>query len=642
MSALPYVAAVALGVAAAGAGVAGMLGHAWTLHVPWVVPLGGLTLGMDPVAGFFLALVGLAAVPVSIYAIGDTASRSGGRTAYLVFVASMAVVPLAANLMTFVIAWELMSLASYLLVVEGARGAARVQARGAVRAAWAYAVMTHAGVVCLLAAMLLLTGWTGSAVFADWRAAAPDLPPGARDLAFALLALGFASKAGVIPLHVWLPLAHPAAPSHVSALMSGVMVKLGVYGLLRAGLDWLGPAPASWGIALLLAGAVSAVAGILYALVEDDLKRLLAFSTIENVGIILIGVGAALLFQQAGQAPLALLALTAALYHTANHAAFKALLFLGAGAVAHGAGTRDLNALGGLVKRMPWTAACFLIGAIAIAALPPLNGFVSEWLTFQALLQNVHLNAPVLNLVFVVGIAALALTGGLAVACFVKAFGIAFLALPRSAGAASAHEAAPTMRAAMAALAAACVALGLGVTVVAPALARVAAARVPAAPPLAVADWLTLRVSGDFGNLSTMVVAVAVAGGLVLPLLLLRLAGGRARTRPGETWGCGRILQTARMEYTSTAFANPFTRVFDFFYRPVPRLDVQVHPESRFFVHRITYDNPTRSVLDAWLYAPVVRWLRRTTRRARAIQSGSASLYLVYILAALLVMLVLA
>lgn len=642
MTALPYAAAAAAGAVAGAVGVAGMLGHAWSVHVPWVVPLGGLALVMDPIAGFFLALVGFAAVPVSVYAIGYAGRERGGRVAYAVFVASMAIVPLAANLMTFVIAWELMSLASYLLVVDGARGAARIQARAAVRAAWAYAVMTHAGLACLLAGMLLLTGWTGSSAFADWGAAASGLTPGERGLAFALLALGFASKAGVIPLHVWLPLAHPAAPSHVSALMSGVMVKLGVYGLLRAGLDWLGPAPASWGVAVLLAGAVSAVAGILYALVDDDLKRLLAFSTIENVGIILIGLGAALLFQQAALAPLALLALTATLYHTANHAAFKSLLFLAAGAVVHGAGTRDLNALGGLVKRMPWTAACFLLGAVAIAALPPLNGFVSEWLMFQALLQNVHLAVPGLNLVFVAGIAGLALTGGLAVACFVKAFGIAFLALPRSDGAAAAHEAAPAMRAAMASLAAACVALGLGATVVAPALARVAAARVPAASPLAVADWLTLRVSGDFGNLSTPVVAVALAGGLALPLLLLWLARAPARARLVETWGCGRILQTARMEYTSTAFANPFTRVFDFFYRPVTRLDVQVHPDSRFFVRRMAYDSPTRSVFDAWLYAPVVRWLRRTTRRARAIQSGSASLYLVYILAALLVMLVLA
>jgi hydrogenase-4 component B len=619
-----------------------MLGSAWTVHAAGVVPLGGLALTMDPLAGFFLALVGLTAIPASVYAIGYTAGAPGGRAAYLLFVAAMGLVPLAANLMTFAIAWELMSLASYLLVVEGARGAGRVQARAAVRAAWVYALMTHAGLACLLAAMLMLAGWTGSTAFADWRAAAPGLSAGERHLAFALLALGFASKAGVIPVHIWLPLAHPAAPSHVSALMSGVMIKLGVYGLVRAGLDWLGPAPTPWGVALLAAGVVSAVVGILSALVEDDLKRLLAFSSIENIGIVLIGLGAALLFQQAALAPLAVLALTAALYHTANHAAFKSLLFLGAGAIVHGTGTRDLNALGGLVRRMPWTAATFLVGAVAIAALPPLNGFVSEWLTFLALLQNVALDARGLNLLFTVGVAALALTGGLAVACFVKAFGIAFLALPRTPAAAEAHEAPPTMRAAMVALAAACAALGLAAAVVTPALARVAASRVPAEAPIAVADWSTLRVSGDFGSLSPAIVAVALAGGLLLPLLLLRLAGAEGRRRYAETWGCGRLLQTARMEYTSTAFANPFTRVFDFFYRPVARLDVRVHPESRFFVQRIAYDAPRRSVFDAWLYAPVVRALRRTSQRARAIQSGSASLYLVYILAALLVMLVLA
>src|SRR5437667_332902 len=263
--------------------------------------------------------------------------------------------------------------------------------------------MTHAGLACLLAGMLLMGAWTGSPRFAGWRVAAPALGAAARSVAFVLLAAGFAGKAGVIPLHVWLPLAHPAAPSHVSALMSGVMIKLGVYGLLRAGLDWLGVGPAWWGVAVLLAGTVSSVIGVLYALVDHDLKRLLAFSSIENVGIILIGAGAGMLYHGAGLEGLALLALAAALYHTINHAAFKTLLFLGAGAVVHATGTRNMEGMGGLIKRMPWTAACFLVGSAAIAALPPLNGFVSEWLTFVALLQNTRIAQPILNLTFNLG-----------------------------------------------------------------------------------------------------------------------------------------------------------------------------------------------------------------------------------------------
>ncbi|MBI2158145.1 MAG: hydrogenase 4 subunit B [Candidatus Rokubacteria bacterium] len=638
MAALAYTLAAALGLAAVALGVGGMFGWTWTLAVSWLVPLGGLELALDPLGGFFVALVGAMAVPASVYAMGYAHGSRRGVLAYLVFVGAMAVVPLAANVMTFAIAWELMSLASYFLVLH------EREARESADAAWAYAVMTHVGLACLLAGMLLLATWTGSVRFADWRLAAPGLAGPARSLAFALLALGFAGKAGVIPLHVWLPLAHPAAPSHVSALMSGVMIKLGVYGLIRVALDWLGGGPPWWGVAVLLAGAVSAVLGVLYALVDHDLKRLLAFHSIENVGIILIGLGAGMLYHGAGLETLALLGLAAALYHTVNHAAFKVLLFLGAGAVVQATGTRDMERMGGLVKRMPWTAACFLVGSAAIAALPPLNGFVSEWLTFVALLQSAAIARPAINLAFAAGIAGLALTSGLAMACFVKAYGITFLALPRSDAAAGAREAGTAMRAGMLVLALACVALGLGPTVVLPALERVAAPLLglPAPPPRALGDWLTVNVSGGFASLSTLAIAAALGLALVAPLLGLALAGAGSRRRLYETWGCGRLLQTARMEYTATAFSNPFKRVFDFLYRPVKRLDIEFHPESRFFVQRIEWTNPTRSIFEDWLYRPVLDGLHWAARRARAIQSGSANLYLAYILAALLVLLVLA
>src|SRR5213594_1140184 len=377
--------AAAGALAAAALGLGGVAGSASTVVVDWLVPLGGLELTLDPLAGLFLVLVGGVALPASFYAAGSAERSARGALAYPVFVASMCVVPLAANTMTFVMAWELMSLASYFLVLH------EREARESVRAAWVYAVMTHAGLACLLAGMLLMGAWTGSLRFADWRAAAPGLGAGARGVVFVLLAAGFAGTAGVIPLPVSLPLAHPAAPSHVSALMSGVMIKLGIYGLLRASFVWLAPALPWWGATLLLGGPIPAVAGVLYAIVDRDLKRLLAFSSIENVGIVLVGTGAALTFAATSMAGLALLALAAALYHVVNHAAFKSLLFMAAGGVLHGTGTRDMEALGGLIKRQPWTAACFLVGAVAIAGLPPLNGFVSEWLMFQALLQNVLL-----------------------------------------------------------------------------------------------------------------------------------------------------------------------------------------------------------------------------------------------------------
>src|SRR5437867_268844 len=636
MNRLVYGVIAAMGIAAAGLGGYGMAGGAGTLRLAWLVPLGGLELTLDPLGGLFLGLIGLAAAPASVYGMGDPDGGGRGRLAYAVFVASMCLVPLAANTMTFLIAWELMSLASYALVLHDR------ESEESVRAAWTYAVMTHAGLAAMLAGMLLMTSWTGSAAFADWRQAAPALAPASRGLAWVLLALGFAGKAGVIPLHVWLPLAHPAAPSHVSALMSGVMIKLGVYGLLRASFDWLGAGPPWWGVAVLIVGAVSSVIGVLYALVEHDLKKLLAFCSIENIGIILIGIGAGLLYQGAGLEALALLGVVAALYHTLNHAAFKALLFLGAGAVVHATGTRNIEEMGGLIKRMPWTAACFLVGSAAISALPPLNGFVSEWLTFLALLQNTHLARPSLSLAFALGIAGLALTGGLAMACFVKAFGITFLALPRSEAAARAHEAPPSMRIAMVLLAVTCVALGLGPTWVVPALATVAGALLGNTTPVAFGDWLTLRVSDGFATGSALAIAAALGVALVALPLGLRVAGASRRRRAYETWGCGRIGQTARMEYTATAFANPFKRVFDFLYRPTKKRDIDFHPESRFFVERIEYENPTRSIFDDWLYRPLLDGLSGVARAARAIQSGSANLYLAYILAVLLIMLVLA
>jgi hydrogenase-4 component B len=632
MSTAAFALAATFGLAAAIAGLHGMLGGGWTWQAPWPLPLGGIELAMDPLSGFFLALIGLTAIPVSLYAAGYARGVRRGLLAYAVFIASMALVPLAANVLTFLLAWELMSLASYVLVIQTSDDPRSL------RAGWVYAVMTHAGLACLLAAMLLLDAWTGSMRFADWRAAAPSLSISARSAAFVLFALGFGVKAGLIPLHVWLPLAHPAAPSHVSALMSGVMIKLGVYGLFRAGLDWLGDGPTWWGVLLLLAGAVSAVVGVLYALVEHDLKRLLAFHSIENIGIILMGLGAGMLFRGAGVPALAVLGLTAALYHTVNHAAFKALLFLAAGAVVRATGTHDMEAMGGLIKRMPWTAACFLVGAAAIAALPPLNGFVSEWLTFQALLQNLAIPRPSVNLAFALAIASLALTAGLAMACFVKAFGITFLALPRSTAAEHAQEAGPAMRLGMVLLAAACVLLGLGATVVVPALVHVAQNFAGAAEPVAIARWFTLSVSGDFASLSMPAVAVALAAAFALLAAVLALRA--APPRRYETWGCGRMVQTARMEYTATAFSNPFTRVFDFFYRPVKRIEIEAHPESRLFINRIVYQNPTRSIFDDWLYQPIVDLVQRGARAARLIQSGSANLYLVYIMAALLALLV--
>ena len=553
--------------------------------------------------------------------------------AFNVFIAAMILVPLARNVLTFLVLWELMSLASYFLVIT------EHEREDTLRAGWVYFVMTHAGFAALL--------WG----FCCWRR-----PPGrclspngarrrqistrtSRNLVFVLFALGFGSKAGVIPLHVWLPLAHPAAPSHVSALMSGVMIKLGVYGLVRVAFDWLGAGPLWWGGTMLIVGAVSAVLGVLYALVEHDLKRLLAYHSVENIGIILLGLGAGMLFQAHGLEALAALALIAALYHTLNHAAFKSLLFMGAGAVVHATHTRNMEELGGLIKRMPQTAALFLVGSIAIAALPPFNGFVSEWLTFQSLLLSFQISAHTINLIFALGVAALALTSGLAAACFVKAFGITFLALPRSEPAARAREVELTMRAAMALLAFACVALGVAPFVILAPLDATVFDLIRAHADMHF-DWNAVVANGGFGWVAPLWIALGLVALLLAIPLALRLIGANNRRRYYETWGCGRALQTARFEYTATAFANPFKRVFAVLYRPVKDLDIEFHPESRYFVRTIDYDNPGHLIFEDKLYRPLLRMIEAAARRARGLQSGNVHGYLVYILIALITLLI--
>src|SRR5262245_46678542 len=400
-------------------------GSPFSVSIPSLLPIaGGMALRLDGLGALFLTLIGLGAIPAAIYGAGYSAIYEDGRGSlrllgvmFNLFLLSMSLVTMADNTLTFLLMREGMSLTSYFLVVTEANE------EGTVRAGVWYVGMTQAGLATLLAAFLLLSNG-GSGAFADLRAGASALPPAVRNMIFALAFMGFGSKAGLVPLHVWLPMGHPAAPSHVSALMSGVMIKMGVYGLLRVSLDLLGGGPAWWGGVTLGAGAISALLGVLYALMEHDLKRLLAYHSVENIGIIFLGIGAGLMFQSYGLSSLAVLGLVAGLYHTLNHACFKGLLFLGAGAVVHATRTRNMEELGGLIKGMPRTALCFLIGSAAISGLPPLNGFASEWLVFQALLGGPQLPRPELGLIMAFAVGMLALTSGLAAACFVKAFGI--------------------------------------------------------------------------------------------------------------------------------------------------------------------------------------------------------------------------
>jgi len=613
---------------------------------------GGLQLRLDTLGAAFLVLIGVGAIPAAIYGAGYSEAYEDGRTALRrhprqgaeasgfmlnLFLLSMSLVAMADNIFTFLFMWEAMSLSSYFLVITESSELGTLQA-----GQW-YLGMAHLGFVCVAAGFMLFAGGDWAASFDSLRAGAAALPAALRSIIFLLALAGFGSKAGIVPLHLWLPMAHPVAPSHVSALMSGVLIKLGLYGLLRVSLDLLGGGPAWWGGLVLGLGAVSAVLGILYALMENDLKRLLAYSSVENMGIILMALGAGLIFHSYGLMALAGLSFVAGLYHTLNHAAFKGLLFLGAGAVLHATHTRNMELLGGLIKRMPWTAFFFLVGAAAISALPPLNGFVSEWLVFQALLGGFQIPSSEMALIMPLAVGMLALTSGLAAACFVKAFGITFLAIPRSVPAEQAHEATPAMRAGMGLLALLCLGLGVLPFAVVPLLGRVLAGigGLPA-DPVVLTFNLSLQMPAGFGQMSPSLMAVGLVGLLALIPVVLRMLRVNRRLRLSDTWGCGRTGQTPRMEYTATAFAEPLRRVFTQLYRPTKELTIDFHPESKYFVQSIEYRSQITPWFEKVLYRPLLEGIRFAARMVRRLQSGSLHLYLLYISLTLVLLLIVA
>lgn len=554
-----YAGAFLSAVALTAAGLEHLGGHAAgapALVLPFGLPWLHAHFRVDNLSALFLLIVNVPAAAASAFAVGYSAHLPERRRVtpfYPLFLFGMNTVLVADDAFVFLVAWEFMSLTSWLMVLADHR---RAENR---KAALVYLSMAVFGTFCLLPCFGLLAGAGGDYTFAAMRL--HSLGPVAAPLVVLLVLLGAGSKAGLVPLHVWLPLAHPAAPSHVSALMSGVMTKVALYGLIRVLFDLHGHVGWQWGATLMVVGGVSAVMGVLYAVMQDDLKTLLAYSTVENVGIVVIGLGLAIAFKDDGESNLAALALVAGLYHAVNHAVIKSLLFLGAGAVLTATGRRSLDALGGLLKRMPWTGAAFLVGAAAISALPPLNGFVSEWLVLQSLFKGPVVPHWAMKFgVPVVG-ALLALAAALAATCFVRAYGVAFLGRPRTEDAAEAGEVSFGMRWTLAALAALCVVLGAIPVTVTDALSAVVQPLIGTS--FAVSSdlgWPFLSpVSNTRGSYSgTVLVMVGLTLFAIAIALVHRL--GNSRMRAADPWDCGTPEDNPATQYTGQSFAQPLRR----------------------------------------------------------------------------------
>lgn len=606
-------------------------------HTDRLLPLSGLTLRLDRFGALFVAVSAVVGVGALVFRLGYDGHGLSSRTASAalpLFVTTLLLVPAAADVTTFLFLWESMAVTSLLLVLADHRRRAEVQSAGQ----W-YAVMTQAGAAAILVGLVLLATRSGGQSFTVIAAAAPHLAPWIRSAAFLLVVAGFASKAGAVPLHVWLPRAHAEASGPVSALMSAAMVNMGIYGILRVGLGMLRGGPAWWWLVVMAVGALSALFGALHSATASDLKRLLAHSTTDNVGLVLLGVGASGLFASTGHPSLALLALVAALLHVVFHAVFKGCLFLAAGSIQQATGTRDLDALGGLLHRMPVTGTIFLIGGAGMAALPVFCGFVSEWLLLQSMLHGLPAADPAVAVAMPVGVGVLALTGGLAAFTFVKAAGIGLLGLPRTEAAAQAREVPASMSVGAGALAALCVILGVAPFTVIPAVIGAARTVTGTRAPAPLSRGWQLDLPGVHSVLAPGLLAAA----LVLAVGAVALV--RRRLEPGpvrvvEAWGCGRELQTANMEYTATSFGEPLTRVFDDVLQPSHDIDVSHVAESRYYVEAATVHLSLDDAFERRLYDPANRSLRRWGAAARTVPNGSIHRYLAFGMVALVLVLV--
>lgn len=623
IGAVSAVTGAALAVFSAGAAL--RAGTESSIRMAWQVPFGSFYIAIDPLSAFFIITISLVCALAAVYGTAYLDKYRGKKklgAAWCYFnllFASMLLVVVSRNGILFLIAWEAMSLSSFFLVMfEHEKPEVR-------EAGWVYLVAAHVGQACLMFLFILLGGQNSNLDFDRF------ITPGAAAAGamFILATAGFGAKAGFLPLHVWLPDAHPAAPSHVSAVMSGVMIKTGIYGLVRM-VSLIGAPAQWWGWTLLIIGAVSGVMGVLFALAQHDIKRLLAYHSVENIGIITIGLGLWLLGVSINNPAVAALGLMGGLLHVLNHAIFKSLLFFGAGAVAHASGTRDMDLLGGLMKRMPRTALAFAIGSAAICGLPPLNGFVSEFLIYIGAFGVVAgadaLWSPMAG--GLIALIALGLIGGLAATCFAKVFGVVFLGEPRSGESARAHEAPRSMVFAMTALAALCIFLGLGgplsIKLITPVAVQMIGGRVSETSAMACGLLWKISLAG-----AALILVSAVFWGLRSILL-----SGRVNT-VSPTWDCGYSAPSSRMQYTASSFAWPVISMFRWIVRP--RLHVGIR--RGLFPDYADLASHTDDSFRQGLFAPIFRSISALAQRIHALQEGRNQLYVLYIAITILVLL---
>jgi formate hydrogenlyase subunit 3/multisubunit Na+/H+ antiporter MnhD subunit len=608
----------------------------WATQSPpeqWTLPLGlpdlPFHLRSDALSGVFLTLLGAASVGTSVFGAGYFRTGEGAAPGllcvqYHVFLASMGGVLLADDAYAFMVSWETMALASYFLVTTQHR---IPEIR---RAGFLYLLIAHVGAISILLSFGVLQGGRWEFTFDAMRGAA--LSPGAAAAAFLFALCGFGAKAGLVPLHVWLPEAHPAAPSPVSALMSGVMLKTAVYGMLRVSFDLLGSPVWWWGLVALGVGLFTAFYGVVFAAVQTDMKRLLAYSSIENIGIVFTGIGLALVFAGSGMSTLAALALVALLYHCINHALMKSLLFLGTGSVLHATGERNLGKLGGLLRRMPWVGWLTLVGALAISGLPPLNGFVSEWLLLQSFLFADEIPHPFVNMLLPLGAAVVALAAALAAYVMVKFYGVIFLGAHRESSLERAHDCGILERIGLGWLAAGCLALGL--------LPVQVLAVLDAAPELLIGSrleqsserwWLLAPATSTRASYGPMVFFLVVLAVVIVTMLTVRLFYHR-RIRRSAPWDCGFGRLTPRMQDTAEGFGQPIRHVFDGFFRVDRELPT---PFDRAPKYRVTVTDQ----IWRWLYAPLGGAVQTAANAVAWLQQGRVATYLLYSFVTLLVLL---